>query len=82
MACDKPGKYHVNTHRVNNPEVVAFMVYTMMIVDNRGYYTFAEINSSVYFFPFEYKIEKETLFEDSRFVMNNFGGELSISLNE
>lgn len=35
-----------------------------------------------YLFPFEYKMEKETLFEDGRFAMNNFGGELSISLND
>lgn len=82
MVCDKPGKYHVNSHRVSNPKIVAFMVYSMMIVDDSGYYTFTDINSSTYLFPFEYKMEKETLFEDGRFAMNNFGGELSISLND
>ena len=82
MVCDKPGKYHVNTHRVSNPKIVAFMVYAMMLVDDSGYYTFTDINSSTYLFPFEYKMEKETLFEDGRFAMNNFGGELSIFLND
>lgn len=81
MVCDKPGKYHVKTHRVSNYKMVAFMVYTMMLVDDSGYYTFADINSSTYLFPFEYKMEKEILFEDQRFAINNFGGELSISLN-
>lgn len=82
MVCDKPGKYHVNTHKVSNPKIVAFMVYAMMLVDDSGYYTFTDINSSTYLFPFEYRMEKETLFEDGRFAMNNFGGELSISLND
>ncbi|MDD6488470.1 MAG: hypothetical protein PUG48_01465 [Clostridia bacterium] len=82
IVCDKPGKYHINTHRVSNPKVISLMVYTMMIVDDSGYYTLNDINSSAYLFPFDYKIEKETLFEDSRFAMNNFGGELSISLND
>ena len=82
MVCDKPGKYHVNKHRVGNPKIVAFMVYAMMLVDDSGYYTFTDINSSTYLFPFEYKMEQETLFEDGRFAMNNFGGELSISLND
>ena len=82
MECDKPGKYHVNTHKVNNPKIITFMVYLMMLVDDGGYYTFTDINSSIYLFPFEYKMEKETLFEDGRFAMNNFGGELSISLND
>lgn len=82
VVCDKPGKYHVNTYRVSNSQIAAFMAYTMMLVDNGGYYTFTKINSSTYFFPFEYKLEKELLFEDDRFVMNNFGGELSISLKD
>lgn len=82
VVCDKPGKYHVNSHRVSNPKIVTFMVYTMMLVDDSGYYTFTEINSSTYLFPFEYKMEKEALFEDDKFAMNNFGGELSISLND
>lgn len=81
MVCDKPGKYHVKKHRVSNPKIVAFMVFAMMLVDDSGYYTFTDINSSTYLFPFEYKMEKETLFEDNRIVMNNFGGELSISPN-
>lgn len=82
LSCDKPGKYRICVHRVSNPKVVAFMVYVMMLVDDSGYYTFTDINSSAYLFPFEYKMEKETLFEDCRFAMNNFGGELSISLND
>src|SRR5699024_9728723 len=82
VVCDKPGKYHVNSHRVSNPKIVAFMVYTMMLVDDSGYYTFTDINSSTYLFPFEYKMEKEAMFEDDKFAINNFGGELSISLND
>lgn len=81
LVCDKPGKYHINKHRISNSKVVSFMVFTMMLVDGRGYYTFPEINSSAYLYPFEYRMEKETLLEDSRFAMNNFGGELSIALN-
>lgn len=82
VACDKPGKYHINKHKVNNSSVVTFMVYTMMYVDDSGYYSFTDLKSSTYFFPFEYHMEKETLLEDNRFVLNNFGGELSIALKD
>lgn len=82
VACDKPGKYHINKHKVNNSEVIKFMVYTMMCVDGRGYYSFTDLKSSTYFFPFEYQVEKEILLGDDRFVMNNFGGELSIALKD
>lgn len=82
MVCDKPGKYHVNSHRVSDPKITAFMVYVMMLVDDSGYYTFTDINSSTYLFPFEYKMEKEVLLEDGRFSVNHFGGEFSISLSD
>lgn len=82
MSCEKPGKYYINTHKVANCKIVAFMVYAIMIIDDSGYYTLTDINSSTYLFPFEYKLEKASLMEDSRFTMNNFGGELSISLND
>lgn len=82
LACDKPGRYRVHTHKISNPKVASFMVYTVMNVDGSGYYTFAEMNTSAYLFPFEYRLEKETLFEDSRFAVHSFGGKLSISLHD
>lgn len=81
LTCDKPGKYHINKHKVTKDEVSSFVVYTMMNVDDSSYYSFKEINGSTYLFPFEYHISKEILLNDERFVMNNFGGELSITLN-
>lgn len=82
LSCDKPGKYQIKKHKVAKDEISSFMVYAMMNVDNSGYYSFQEINTSTYFFPFEYRISKEMLIQDSRFVLNNFGGELSIALQE
>lgn len=82
LVSDKPGKYHINKHKVNNADVVSFMVYTIMCIDNSGYYSLIDLKSSKYFFPFEYQIEKKILLADDRFVMNNFGGTLSIALND
>lgn len=80
LTCDKPGKYHIEKHKIIREDISGFMVYTMMNVDDSGYYSFQEINSSTYLFPFEYRVSKESLLQDERFVMNNFGGELSIAL--
>ena len=81
LQCDKPGKYKIVKHFVGNSRVSAFMVYAMMLVDDSGYYPFAELGGTVYFYPFEYQVEKEILLTDNRFSMNNFGGELSVSVN-
>lgn len=80
LLCNKPGKYMVNERSVSNAEVALFMVYTSMLVDDSGYYSFAELNNSLYLFPFNYSIEKEKIAEDERFIFNNFGGELTVAL--
>lgn len=82
LTCDKPGKYHINKHTIFKSEISSFMVYTMMLVNDSGYYSFQEISASTYFFPFIYKLEKEAILQDNRFTMNNFGGQLSIALND
>ena len=82
LSCDKPGRYHISKQEVNNQAVVSFMIYAIMLIDDAGYYTFQELKELVYLFPFEYQLSKEQLMEDSRFTMNNFGGELSVTLAE
>lgn len=82
VTCNKPGKYIVKMHKINNSEIVSFMIYTSFIVkDENGYYSLEEIKNSTYYFPFEYMIDKAVLFEDKRFSANNFGGEITFSLN-
>jgi len=82
LVCDKPGKYRIQKHRVNNSQVVTFLIYTLMCIDDSGYYTFLDLNASALLFPFEYDVKKEAIMEDNRFVLNNFGGELTIALKE
>ena len=82
MVPTKPGVYHINKHKADRPEIVNFMLYVMMLVDNSGYYSYVELKSSIYLFPFDYKVEKAKLLGDDRFVMNNFGGVLSIALRD
>ena len=82
LVCDKPGKYRINKHRISDQKVVILMVYLLMLIDDSGYYTFLDLNASSYLFPFSYDVKKEAIMEDERFLFNNFGGELTISLKE
>ena len=49
-------KYHINRMAVNNEYVSAFMAYAVMNIDDSGYYSFQELNDSVYLFPFDYHV--------------------------
>ena len=80
LRCEKPGKYYINRIPINNKKISVFMAYAVMNIDDSGYYSFQEINDSVYLFPFEYHIEKETIVSDDRFSISTFGGEISIAL--
>lgn len=80
LTSEKPGRYQIQKHAVRNERITSFMVYTVMNIDDAGYYTIQELNSSNYLFPFEYQMAKETILQDDRFVINNFGGELAVSL--
>lgn len=80
LTCDKPGKYSIKKHKIVKDEISSFLVYTMMNVDDSGYYSLQEVNASKYLFPFEYHMTRENLLQDGRFVMNNFGGKLTIAL--
>ena len=80
LRCEKPGKYHINRIVVNNEQISIFMIYTVMNIDDSGYYSFQELNDFVYLFPFEYHVDKETIVSDDRFSISTFGGEISISL--
>ena len=52
-----------------------------MKIDAAGYYTLLDLEYSLYLFPFEYQVKKESIMEDDRFLLGTFGGQISFSLN-
>lgn len=77
---EKTGVYSVKKHEYTKPEIVNFMLFAMMKIDDAGYYSLMELECSVYLFPFTYKVSKEALLMDERFTTGTFGGELTILL--
>ena len=77
---EKTGVYSIKKHEFSKPEIVDFLLYVMMKIDDAGYYSLLDLENAVYLFPFEYKVSKEAILMDDRFTTGSFGGELSISL--
>ena len=77
---EKTGVYSIKKHEFSKAEIVNFLLYAMMKIDDAGYYSLLDLENSVYLFPFEYKVSKEAILMDDRFTTGTFGGELSISL--
>lgn len=80
LESEKVGVYSIKKHTLSKPEIVNFLLYAMMKIDDAGYYSLLNMENSMYLFPFEYKVSKEGIVEDDRFIMGTFGGEISFSL--
>ena len=80
LESEKVGVYSIKKHTLSKPEIVNFLLYAMMKIDDAGYYSLLNMENSMYLFPFEYKVSKEGIMEDDRFIMGTFGGEISFSL--
>lgn len=80
LASKKAGVYSIKKHQLSRLEIVNFLLFAIMKIDDAGYYSLVNLDNSLYLFPFEYKVSKEGVMEDDRFTMGTFGGELSFSL--
>lgn len=80
--CQKPGKYKISRHTITNDKIVCFVVWVAMKLCRKSYCSFSELTTLDGLFPFEYKVNKEQIMSDPRFVISNFGGETSVALNE
>ena len=80
LESSKVGVYSIKTHTFSKPEIVNFLLYTMMKIDDAGYYSLLNLENSLYLFPFEYQVSKESIMADDRFMLGTFGGEISFSL--
>lgn len=75
-------RYRLNKQTITNPAVVNFILSIAMRIEDSGYYPFVSLTEFDMMFPFKYQVTKEQLMECNKFSMSNFGGELSISLND
>ena len=76
----KTGKHEISKKTISNAEIVAFMVEVAMFFDGSSYYSFLSLTEFPFLFPFDYKVTKEQLMEDSRFLLSTFDATLSVSL--
>lgn len=80
LSCERPGKYHIQKYPISNEQIVNYMLLVAMKVGGNSYYTLPDLTNIGVLFPFEYRVNKEQLITDDHFVINNFGGEITVAL--
>lgn len=76
------GRHEAIITKIEKQEIIAFMVEVAMYLEGSSYYAFADISEFPFLFPFEYKITKEQLLQDERFILSAFNSTLSVALKE
>lgn len=77
---EKTGRQETASIEVTNEEVVSFILRVAMALDCSSYYAFSSLNDFPFLFPFKYRVTKEQLMQDGRFVLSNFDATLSVAL--
>ncbi len=79
---EKTGRQEAATIEVKDEEVVSFMIRVAMTLDGSSYYAFSSLTDFPFLFPFQYRVSKEMLMADDRFVLSTFDSTLSVALKE
>lgn len=73
-------RYTLHKIEINNDAVLDFIIAQGMKLDGSSYYSYTEIANLFILFPFKYKVNKEMLMQENRYLMTGFGGEVAFSL--
>ena len=79
---EKTGRQESAVIEVKDPDVVSFMLRVAMTLDGSSYYAFSSLTDFPFLFPFQFRVSKEILMQDDRFVLSTFDSTLSVALKE
>lgn len=76
------GKHEAVVINISNEEIAAFLLEVAMFLDGSSYYSFSSLTEFPFLFPFKFKVTKEQLMQDERFMLSTFDATLSVALKK
>ena len=80
IEANKPGRYIVCKHPVRDNGATNLLLRAAMQDDGGSYHSFDNLKEFVVLFPFDYELDKESIYQDTSFDVGSFGGEVNVSL--
>lgn len=77
---EKTGRQEAATIEIKDEDVVSFMIRVAMTLDGSSYYAFSSLTGFPFLFPFQYRVSKEMLMQDNRFVLSTYDSTLCVAL--
>lgn len=73
-------RYVLNRMSVTDEAVINFILAVALKVESKSYSTFPTLTEYPFMFPFDYRVSKEQLMMDDRFVLSTFDATLCVAL--
>lgn len=75
----KIGRHRINTQLVESNEVINVILMTLLHLKEQVYYEISELSGIPQMFPFNYTISLEWLHNSPEYVLNNYGGKMTVA---
>ena len=72
-------RYKAVRHIIDSPDVVDFLIYVALKLENRTYYKLTELNNIDFLFPFDYSISKRSLLMNDKFELSTIDNDIVVS---
>ncbi len=76
----KIGTHKINVQNVENDTIINVILMTILHLKERAYYEISELSSISQMFPFNYKVSLEWLHNSPDYILNNYGGKMTVSM--
>ena len=76
----KTGVYNIQKTKISKPDVVDYMLFTLMQCSQSSYRTVEQLGDFKALFPFDYQVSREQIQMDDDFVYSTFGNEITVAL--
>jgi hypothetical protein len=78
----KIGTYNIKKYPVTDAATVRVILMTILRLRGKAYYEVPELSSAPHMFPFDYSVSLELIHNSPDFVLNNYGGKITVAAND
>jgi hypothetical protein len=78
----KIGTYNTKKYPVTDAATIRVILMTILRLRGKAYYEVQELSSTPHMFPFNYSVSLELIHNAPDFVLNNYGGKITVAAND
>jgi hypothetical protein len=78
----KIGTYHIKKYSITDTATIRVILMTILRLQGKAYYELSELSTVPFMFPFDFTASLEMIHNSSDFILNSYGGKLTVAAND